>query len=115
MQKSSSNFWKALVKDAPRKIFLILDNLRAHHSKLVKAWLEEREDRIEMFYLPSYAPELDPDERLNADMKHAISTKVPARAKAKLKNAAQNHMTLIDRSPERVQAYFRAPRVKYAA
>ena len=48
-------------------------------------------------------------------MKHAISTKVPVRTKAKLKNAAQNHMALIDRSPERVQAYFRDPRVKYAA
>ena len=49
-------FLEALIKDAARKIFLILDNLRAHHSKLVKAWLEEHVDRIEIFYLPSYAP-----------------------------------------------------------
>ena len=54
-------FLEALIKEH-RKIFLILDNLRAHHSKLVKAWLEERKDRIEVFYLPSYAPELNPDE-----------------------------------------------------
>jgi transposase len=108
-------FLEALIKDAARKIFLILDNLRAHHSKLVKAWLEERKDRIEIFYLPSYAPELNPDERLNADMKHAISTKVPVRTKPKLKAAAQNHMALIGRSPDRIRAYFRDPRVKYAA
>lgn len=108
-------FLEALIKDAVRKIFLVLDNLRAHHSKLVKAWLEERKDRIEIFYLPSYAPELNPDERLNADMKHALSTKVPVRTKAKLKDAAQNHMTLIGQSPEHVRAYFRDPRVKYAA
>lgn len=113
--KKLIEFLEALIKDATRKIFLILDNLRAHHSKLVKAWLEEREDRIEIFYLPSYAPELNPDERLNADMKHAISTKVPVRTKAKLKTAAQDHMDLIGRSPERVRAYFRDPRVKYAA
>jgi transposase len=108
-------FLEALIKDATRKIFLILDNLRAHHSKLVKAWLEEHKERIEIFYLPSYAPELNPDERLNADMKHAISTKVPVRTKTKLKAAAQDHMGLIDQSPDRVRAYFQDPRVKYAA
>lgn len=105
-------FLEALIKDAVRKIFLILDNLRAHHSKLVKAWLEERKDLIEVFYLPSYAPELNPDERLNADMKHAISTKVPVRTKAKLKAASEG---LIGQSPDRVRAYFQDPRVKYAA
>ena len=108
-------FLEALIKDAVRKIFLILDNLRAHHSKLVKAWLEERKDRIEVFYLPSYAPELNPDERLNADMKHAISTKVPVRTKAKLKAASEEHMGLIGQSPDRVRAYFQDPPVKYAA
>jgi len=108
-------FLEALIKDAVRKIFLILDNLRAHHSKLVKAWLEDRKDRIEVFYLPSYAPELNPDERLNADMKHAIGAKVPVRTKAKLKAASEEHMGLIGQSPDRVRAYFQDPRVKYAA
>lgn len=108
-------FLEALIKDAAKKIFLILDNLRAHHSKPVKAWLAERSDRIELFYLPSYAPELNPDERLNADMKHAIGAKVPVRTKSKLKAAAEDHMTTIGKSPERVRAYFQDPRVKYAA
>jgi transposase len=108
-------FLEALIKDTTRKIFLILDNLRAHHSKLVKAWLAGRTNRIEIFYLPSYAPDLNPDERLNADMKHAISTKVPVRTKAKLKAAAEQHMSVIGQSPDRVRAYFQDPRVKYAA
>jgi transposase len=108
-------FLEALIKDATKKVFLILDNLRAHHSKPVKAWLAERTDRIEVFYLPSYAPDLNPDERLNADMKHAIGAKVPARTKSKLKAAAEEHMTMIGRSPDRVRAYFKDPRVKYAA
>ena len=81
-------FLEALIKDAAKKVFLILDNLRAHHSKPVKAWLTGRSDRIEVFYLPSYAPELNPDERLNADMKHAIGAKVPVRTKSKLTAAA---------------------------
>jgi len=69
---------------AERKVFLILDNLGVHHCKPVKAWLAEHADEIDVFYLPSYSPELNPDERLNADLKQAMGTKVPARSKPKL-------------------------------
>jgi len=62
-------FLKRLVKDARHKVFLVLDNLRVHHAKLVKAWLAKHQDEIEVFYLPSYSPELNPDEMLNADLK----------------------------------------------
>jgi len=108
-------FLEALVKDATKKVFLILDNLRVHHSKPVRAWVAERQDKIELFYLPSYSPELNPEERLNADLKHAIGTKVPARTKAKLKAVATQHMTEIEQSPERVKAFFQDPKVRYAA
>src|SRR6516225_2204410 len=81
----------------------------------VKAWLADHGDRIEVFYLPSYAPELNPDERLNADLKHAIGAKVAVRTKAKLKSAAEAHMATIETSTERVKAYFRDPNVQYAA
>ncbi len=108
-------FLEALIKDAGKKVFLILDNLRVHHSKPVKAWVAERQDKIEIFYLPSYSPELNSEERLNADLKHAISSKVPARTKAKLKTAATEHMGKLEKSPERVMSFFQDPRVKYAA
>ncbi len=99
-------FLKTLIKDARRKVFLILDNLRVHHSKLVKKWAEEHKEKIELFYLPSYSPELNPEERLNADLKHAISTKVSARTKAKLKAAATEHMQALEQLPERIKNYF---------
>ncbi|BDB30552.1 IS630 family transposase (plasmid) [Cupriavidus sp. P-10] len=54
------NFVKRLVKGAKRKVYLILDNLRVHHSKRVKAWLAEHKREIEVFYRPSYRPELNP-------------------------------------------------------
>ena len=108
-------FLAALVKDAERKVFLILDNLRGHHSKLVKAWLADRKDKIEIFYLPSYSPQRNPDERLNADLKYAIGSKVAPRTKIRLKAAATAHMELIEASPERVKKYFQDPRVAYAA
>lgn len=108
-------FLGALIKDAGRKIFLILDNLRVHHSKVVKAWVAERTDQIELFYLPSYSPELNPEERLNADLKQALYTKVPVRTKAKLKAATAEYMQTLAESPERVKSYFQDPRVKYAS
>ena len=108
-------FLEALIKDAGRKVFLILDNLRVHHSKPVKAWVEERRDKIELFYLPSYSPELNPEERLNADLKYAIGSKVSTRTKDKLKAAATAHMQALEQTPERVKKYFQDPRVKYAA
>jgi len=53
-------------------VFLIVDNLRVHHSKLVREWLEEHREQIEVFYLPSYSPELNPDEYLNCDLKVGV-------------------------------------------
>jgi transposase len=111
-------FLDSLVKDGKRrgrKVFLILDNLSVHHCKPVKAWLAEQSSDIEVFFLPSYSPELNPDERLNADLKHAIGSKVPVRTKAKLRAAADEHMQVIAADPSRVRNYFQDPIVKYAA
>ena len=108
-------FLDALVKDAGRKVFLILDNLRVHHSKPVKTWVEEHKEKIELLYLPSYSPELNPEERLNADLKQTLYTKVPVRTKAKLKAATTEHMQILEKSPERVKKFFQDARVRYAA
>ncbi|MEX3611953.1 MAG: IS630 family transposase, partial [Burkholderia sp.] len=111
-------FLQALVRDGKRrrrKVFLILDNLGVHHCKPVKAWLAEYAKHIEVFYLPSYSPELNPDERLNADLKQAIGSKVPVRTKAKLRAAADEHMQFIAANVDRVRSYFQDPFVKYAA
>lgn len=108
-------FFEALIKDTDRKLFLILDNLGVHHCKPVKAWLAVHHDQIEVFFLPSYSPELNPDERLNADLKQAMGSKVPARTKPKLRAAATAHMQILESEPHRVKAYFQDPRVKYAA
>lgn len=108
-------FLQALIDDAGRKVFLILDNLRVHHSKIVKAWVSERNEQIELFYLPSYSPQLNPEERLNADLKQAIGKRVPVRTQAKLRQAAHDHMQMLDKNPQRVIGYFQDARVRYAA
>ena len=70
--KTLIRFMRRLIKDVDRKVFLIVDNLRVHHSKLVHKWLEEHPEQIEVFYLPSYSPELNPDEYLNCDLKIGV-------------------------------------------
>lgn len=111
-------FLQSLVRDGRRrrkKVFLILDNLGVHHCKPVKAWLADHRRDIEVFFLPSYSPELNPDERLNADLKQAIGSKVPVRTKARLRAAANEYMQCIATNRHRVRAYFHDPIVKYAA
>jgi transposase len=72
-------FLTRFIRQCHHKIFLILDNLRVHHSKLVKRWLGDNAAKIEVFYLSSYSPEVNPDELLNADLKHRVTTAAPAR------------------------------------
>jgi transposase len=108
-------FLGALIKDADKKVFLILDNLRVHHSKAVKAWVAQHSEHIELFYLPSYSPQLNPEERLNADLKQEMGKRVPVRTKARLRAAATEHMSMLEQNPERVMRYFQDKRVQYAA
>ena len=67
------SFMKRLVDGREKRVFLILDNLRVHHSKAVKKWLADNQEKIAVFYLPSDSPELNPDELLNADLKQLVT------------------------------------------
>jgi transposase len=108
-------FLERLIRQQKSKIFLILDNLRVHHSKLVQQWLAENADKIEVFYLPSYSPELNPDELLNSDLKQRVTTSAPARTKLGLTRTAVGALRSIQKQPLRVQSYFQQKDVCYAA
>jgi transposase len=108
-------FMKRLIKDTGRKVFLIVDNLKTHHSKVVKKWLQEHTEQIEVFYLPSYSPELNPDEYLNCDIKCAVHSCIPARNEKELKQKMVSHMRKLQKLPGRVRKYFEHPKIKYAA
>jgi len=108
-------FMSRLIKDSDRKMFLILDNLRVHHSKVVKAWLEENKEQIAAFFLPSYSPELNPDEYLNGDLKHNIRSGLPARSEKALIKKTRSFMRKLQNRPKHVQNYFRHPKIAYAA
>jgi len=107
-------FLQALIKDAGKKVFLILNGLRVHHSKLVKAWVAERKDQIELFDLHSHSPQFNPEERLIKDLKQEMGKRVPVKTKAKLREVANENMAMFEKTPERVMSYFQDRRVRYA-
>lgn len=109
------DFLRRLIRDARgRKIFLILDNLRVHHAKKLKRWVAERRDLIALFYLPSYSPDLNPDEYLNNDLKNGVSRRADHREKGRLAQSALSQMRSIQRQPARVRKYFEAKPIRYA-
>jgi len=108
-------FLKGICKDSRRKVFLILDNLKVHHSKPVKQWLETRKSKIELFFLPAYSPDLNPDEHLNSDLKQGVGSKAPSRTKHLLQKSATDHMTMLKASPNRIRRYFKDPAIQYAS
>lgn len=108
-------FMSRLIKDVERKVFLILDNLRVHHSKVVKKWLDEHQQWIEIFYLPPYAPEHNPDEYLNGDLKQRIRSGLPSRSQEDLAKKTRSFMKTLQRRPDHVKSYFRHQLVRYAA
>ena len=109
------NFLRRLVREATRKLFVIVDNLPVHRAHRVTAWVQDHADRIELFYLPSYAPEHNPDEFLNNDLKQAMARRRTPRDKVALKSGLTSYMRSLQRCPAKVRAFFQAPSVRYAA
>jgi len=108
-------FMERLIRQNERKVFLILDNLRVHHSKVLDGFLHENAAFLKVFFLPSYSPDLNPDEYLNRDLKSNLSNKPLGRAKGKVEEHAKLHMETIAEQPERIKKLFQAANTKYAS
>ncbi len=108
-------FMQRLIKTSEKKIYLILDNLRVHHSKKVKEWEKDNKDDIALFYLPSYSPERNPDEYLNCDLKQGLSNTKSPETKEQLKENIEKHMKMLSNDRERVKLYFKHEDIKYAS
>ena len=108
-------FLRRLLKDAGRRLFVIVDNLRVHRAGAVTAWVAAQAGRIKLFYLPPYAPERNPDEFVNNDVKQAMGRQRTPMDKAALKAGLTSHMRRLQRRPDKVRSFFQAPDVRYAA
>jgi transposase len=108
-------FLKHLIKYRIREAVVIVDGAKVHHSLEVKDWLKGKEDRIEMYYLPPYSPDLNPDEHVNVDVKYGVGSKHPKRNRDELREATEEHMLLLESSPERIRRYFLDPAISFAS
>jgi transposase len=108
-------FLGRLLGEVEGKVFLILDRLPAHTSAATRDWVAAHRGRIELFYLPAYAPERNPEEYLNNDMKGSINATGLPDDKEELGSRIAAFMARLKHLPERVRNYFSHPCVQYAA
>jgi transposase len=108
-------FMGRLLRTVEGKIFLIVDRHPAHKAGKTQRWLEAHTDRVRMFFLPGYSPELNPDEFLNNDVKsNALGRRRPSNQR-EMKADIDSYLRSTQRRPEVVRSYFRAKTVSYAA
>ena len=107
-------FLGQLLRGAHKKIFLIVDRLPAHESAAVEKWLQGREARIEMFYLPAHSPERNPDEYLNNDIHHGVNSAHLPDNRSELRVNIQRFLQSLAKLPEHVASYFRNPFISFA-
>jgi len=109
------DFLQKVIKSSDKKVYMIVDNLRVHHAKLVTKWIEEHKDKIAIFYLPPYSPEFNPDEYLNQDYKrNANKNNIPF-TKVQLRKNTEKYMNEISNNQQKVTNFFKHPSIAYAA
>lgn len=108
-------FLRRLIRQAKRKVFVIVDGHPVHRAKLVQSWRARHLTEIELFYLPSYSPELNPDEMLNHDVKSNALGRTRPRTKAEMVAGVRSYLRRTQRRPDLVRSYFREDHVRYAA
>ena len=112
-QQRLIRFLERLVRSSERKVFLILDNLKVHHGKLVAAWLEKRKDKIEVFFLPPYAPEYNPDEYLNHALKISVHSGQLPYTSEDISHKMKSFMRKLQHHPYAVSNFFLHPSLSY--
>jgi transposase len=108
-------FLRRLIRQAGRKVFLIVDGHPVHRSKRVAIWLEQHADRIRLYRLPGYSPDLNPDELLNNDVKaNAVGRRRPGDRDEMIADV-RGYLRSTQKCPGIVRNFFKHPSVAYAA
>ncbi len=109
------SFLKRMIKYSREKIYFITDGHPAHKTKKLNEWLSENRGRIEVFFLPPYSPELNPQEYVNQDVKTNIIGKRRPINKAQMRTNVEVFMYKRKSDRKQVQKYFHVSHVRYAA
>jgi transposase len=108
-------FLKRLVRQIKVKIFLIVDNHKVHHSKKVMNYVVKNKDKIELFYLPPYCPDMNPQELVNQDVKSNCNNFRPLRTMQDLTINLRYYLTQVQYNAQKLKNYFKKQEVAYAA
>ena len=108
-------FIKRLLHGIDRTVFLIVDGHPVHKAKMVAKFIESVKDRFQLFFLPPYSPELNPDERVWNDLKNNALGKQAISTPQQLRSSVISHLRFIQKSPARVRSYYNNETTKYAA
>ena len=95
------------------RVLLVLDGHPAHAAKVVAEYVQSLRGRLELHFLPGYAPELNPDEFVWNHLKRQGVSKKPLRADESLRNRVASDLAQIESRPALVRSFFRAPSVSY--
>jgi len=109
------DFLERLIRDAKRKVIVITDGHPAHKGRRVANWLHAHASQCELVFLPGYAPELNPDELLNQDLKSNVFSRGRPRTREELIAQTRLYVTATQKRPDVIRAYFQEPHVNYAA
>jgi len=109
------DFIKRLLHGTQRMVFLIVDGHPAHKAKMVARFIETVKERFQLFLLPPYSPELNPDERVWNDLKNNAIGKQAITSPHQLQSAVISHLRFIQKTPDRVRSYYNNETTKYAA
>jgi transposase len=108
-------FLRRLIDGAAGKLFLLVDNLRVRHAVKVRNWAADHHNDIELAFLPAYAPEHNPDEYLNNDLKQQLKNQPKPNTQEDLVKATTSVLRSLQRRPARIRSYFHPQHVRYAA
>lgn len=108
-------FLKRMIRYSNQKIYFVTDGHPAHKTKKLNEWLDNNKKRIEVFFLPPYSPELNPQEYVNQDVKTNVIGKKRPINKAQMKINVNEFMYKRKKDKRQVQKYFHEKHVRYAA
>jgi len=107
-------FLRRLIAGRREPVFLIVDGHPVHKAKKVKQFVEQHSEMLELYYLPGYSPELNPDEQVWNHVKNHTVGKMAIKGPAQLKMAVQTALRRLARMPHIVRGFFKAPELRYA-
>lgn len=108
-------FLKRLILGSKKKVFLIVDGGSSHVSKMTKAYVESVSNQLELFYLPPYSPELNPDELVWNHLKNHTVGRSTVIDKKDFKRKVTGSMRSLQKNPEKIKSFFGKKTLKYAA